>query len=259
MRSDMSWDLFIYFAVAAALLWVAGAVTAYFRKDTAPAFFLSLAGTSVLLVFIVLMWVSMKRPPLRTMGETRLWYSFFLSVAGAVIYRKWGFDWILSYGTMMAVMFLCINIFKPEIHTAELMPALRSVWFVPHVTVYMFSYALLGAAMILSFVFAARPHHDADLTRCDILVRIGWAFLSMGMAMGALWAKDAWGDWWTWDPKETWALATWLGYLFYLHARPLIRDRRVAFGVLFFCFLLLCMTWFGVNYLPSAQMSIHTY
>lgn len=256
----MGWEHFIFFAAAAALLWVSGAVTAFVRRDTTLSFAMSLAGTSVLLAFIVLMWVSLERPPLRTMGETRLWYSFFLSIVGAVTYRRWGFKWILSYGSMMAVMFLCINVFKPEIHTAELMPALRSVWFVPHVTVYMFSYALLGAAMILSLVFAFKPHGDDDLVRCDILVRIGWAFLSMGMAMGALWAKEAWGDWWSWDPKETWALATWLGYLLYLHARPIFKDRRIAAALLVFCFLLLCMTWFGVNYLPSAKgVSVHTY
>lgn len=256
----MSWEHFIFFAVAAALLWIAGAVLAFVRKDTAPAFAVSLTGTAVLFAFMVLMWVTLGRPPLRTMGETRLWYSFFLSIVGAVTYRKWHFSWLLAYGVMMALMFLCINIFKPEIHTAELMPALRSIWFVPHVTVYMFSYALLAAAMILSLVFTFRPHGQDDMVRCDVLVRIGWAFLSMGMVMGALWAKDAWGDWWAWDPKETWALATWLGYLLYLHARPLVRDRRMSTALLVLCFLMLCMTWFGVNYLPSAKgASIHTY
>lgn len=255
----MTWDVFVYFAAAAALLWIAGAVLAWFRRDTLPATVLSLCGTAALLGFIVLMWVTLRRPPLRTMGETRLWYSLFLSLVGAVAYRRWGYRWLLSYGAMMAVMFLSINLFKPEIHTSEIMPALQSPWFVPHVTVYMFAYALLGAAMIYALVTAFKPAEEADLSRCDMLVRIGWAFLTIGMAMGALWAKAAWGDWWTWDPKETWALATWLGYLLYLHSRPLMKDRRAAAALLVFCFLMLCMCWFGVKWLPSASGSVHVY
>ena len=81
------------------------------------------------------------------------------------------------------------------------------------------------------------------------------------MVMGALWAKQAWGDYWTWDPKETWAAATWIGYLLYLHlraARP--KERNAAFALIVFSFLLLQMCWYGINYLPAAQgVSIHTY
>ena len=95
---------------------------------------------------------------------------------------------------------------------------------------------------------------------CDNLVRIGWAFLTLGMIMGALWAKQAWGDYWTWDPKETWAAATWLSYLLYLHLRPRPRDNNIAFSLLVFSFLLLQMCWYGINYLPSAQgASVHVY
>lgn len=260
----MSWENFVYFAVVAALFWIAAAVCAAVCKKRWPAALLASIGTAVLAAFIVSMWVALKRPPMRTMGETRLWYSFFLSLAGLAIYLSWGFKWILGYGSGMAVMFLCINIFKPEIHSAALMPALQSPWFVPHVTVYMFSYAMLGAATLYAIFLWIRESRTAagqeDLRRCDVLVRIGWAFLSMGMVMGALWAKEAWGDWWSWDPKETWAFATWLGYMVYLHARPRMKDRRWAYLLLIFSFLMLCMCWFGVNYLPSARgLSVHAY
>lgn len=258
------WDQFIYFAAAAAALWVAGAVVAFFQKRRWPAAALSASGTLVLLAFIVLMWVSLQRPPMRTMGETRLWYSFFLSLVGLSIFLVWHYKWILSYGAGMSVMFLCINLFKPEIHSKALMPALQSPWFVPHVTVYMFAYAILGAATLYAVYLWIRSRRTQatgeEMTRCDVLVRIGWAFLSMGMAMGALWAKEAWGDWWAWDPKETWALATWLGYLLYMHVRPRTQDRRYMYALLILCFLMLCMCWFGVNILPSAKaLSIHAY
>lgn len=99
-----------------------------------------------------------------------------------------------------------------------------------------------------------------DSAACDTLVRIGWGFLTLGIVMGALWAKQAWGDFWTWDPKETWAAATWASYLLYLHARPSLKDDRYGFALLIFSFILLQICWWGVNYLPSAKgFSVHTY
>ena len=143
------------------------------------------------------------------------------------------------------------------------MPALQSPWFVPHVIVYMFAYGMMGAATLTAIYLWWKSSEtvigDKEIEVCDKLVRIGWAFLSMGMVMGALWAKEAWGDYWTWDPKETWAMATWLSYLLYLHMRPQIKNRNLIFAMLIFSFLLLQMCWYGVNFLPSAQGSVHTY
>ena len=97
----------------------------------------------------------------------------------------------------MAVVFLCINLFKPEIHDQSLMPALQSVWFVPHVTVYMFAYAILGAVTLFALYLWLRPSgrfpSAEEMSMCDNLVRTGWSFLTLGMVMGALWAKQAWG------------------------------------------------------------------
>ena len=122
----MTWDLFVAFAAAAALLWILGSVMAFVSKKAWPAATLSLLGTAVLLVFIVGMWVSLKRPPMRTMGETRLWYSFFLSLIGVVIFLRGRYRWILSFSTLMSVVFLLVNVFKTEIHDRPLMPALQS-------------------------------------------------------------------------------------------------------------------------------------
>ena len=268
----MIWDYFIWFAAVSALLWITGSVLAW-RDRRSPALVSYIAGTLVFFSFMIAMWVALERPPMRTMGETRLWYSFFLSAIGIVIFLSWRYKWVLSFSALMSVVFLCINQFKPEIHSRPLMPALQSPWFVPHVIVYMFAYALLGAVTLyavwlwihssrLAGASRAMPSPE-EMRRCDVLVRVGWAFLTFGMVMGALWAKEAWGDWWSWDPKETWAFTTWLAYLGYLHLRkrpPFKGDVRVAFVVLILCFLLLQMCWWGVNYLPSARgISVHTY
>ena len=312
----MSWDSFVWFALAASLFWISGAIVSVISKRRLPAAVLTGCGSAIFMTFIVGVWISLGRPPLRTLGETRLWFSLFLSRIGLVVYLRWRYRWVLPFGCLMAVMFASINIFKPEIHTEELMPALRSPWFVPHVIVYMFAYAVMGIATILAIrilwltrrsaagsapapgsttpatVDAAAsplsPSLQGDLRLCDTLVRMGWGFITMGIVMGALWAKQAWGDYWTWDPKETWAAATWLSYLLYMHLRQgsalssvtssgsvtMARQNSPAIEVashsnkalhrtlflLIFSFILLQMCWWGVNYLPSAQgFSLHTY
>lgn len=259
----MNWQSFPYFAIVAVLCWLAGTFFA-FRKNQRGALMLSGLGSAIFLVFIIGFWIALDRPPLRTMGETRLWYSFFLSVVGIALYGKCRYPWMLGFSTLMSLVFTLINILKPEIHSQTLMPALQSLWFVPHVIVYMFSYAMLGAATLFALYLWFRKSQDMpsdeEWSVCDSLVRIGWAFLSLGMTMGALWAKEAWGDYWTWDPKETWALATWFCYLLYLHLRPANRNHNFLFAWLTFSFILLQMCWWGINLLPSAQgVSVHTY
>jgi ABC-type transport system involved in cytochrome c biogenesis permease subunit len=82
----------------------------------------------------------------------------------------------------------------------------------------------------------------------------------MGLLFGALWAKEAWGHYWTWDPKETWAFLTWAVYLIYIHARikNSIKTHQATW-ILALAFAVLLVAWFGVNYLPSAVNSVHTY
>lgn len=260
----MNWDHFIYFAVGAVLLWAVGSVFALKgRKKLLPTL-LTVAGLAVFFIFIMGLWQSLERPPLRTMGETRLWYSFFLPVAGLITYQRWGYKWILSFSTILAAVFVVVNIVKPDIHNKVLMPALQSPWFAPHVIIYMFSYAILGAVTLVALYYLVREKRISDKERImdmtDNLVYVGTAFITMGMLMGAIWAKAAWGHYWSWDPKETWAAATWIGYLLYIHYRLRKRStNKNAMILLVFAFLLLQMTWYGVNYLPSARSSVHTY
>jgi ABC-type transport system involved in cytochrome c biogenesis permease subunit len=259
----MTWEHLIYFAIVAVLMWGTGAWAAWKNKST-TAHVATILGLLVFFSYIVSMWISLERPPLRTMGETRLWYSFFLPLAGIVVYSRWKYKWILSFSTVLAVVFICINLFKPEIHSKTLMPALQSPWFAPHVIVYMFAYAVLGAATLMAIyalVRSTKSQRPAFYAQLDNLVHVGLAFLTIGMLFGALWAKEAWGHYWSWDPKETWAAITWLSYLIYIHYRQLPRQHeRIALWTLIISFVLLQMCWWGINYLPSAQgTSVHTY
>lgn len=267
----MMWDSFIWFGLSAVILAAAGAVSALcandhwsassfrYRKRRSVAIIFNVASVLVLASFIVLMWISLRRPPLSTMGETRLWYSFFALISGLFTYVRWRYKWILSFSTVLATVFILINILRPEIHDQSLMPALQSPWFIPHVTVYMFSYSVLGCSFLLALAGLAGSGKDV-LGAADTLVYIGMAFLTFGMLSGSLWAKDAWGHFWNWDPKETWALVTWLCYLAYIHLRMFGRTADKALCLLLvFSFICLQMCWWGVNYLPTAQDSIHVY
>ena len=254
----VSWDSFIYFAIAAVLLWGFGAWAAWKDKAVA-AYTATIGGLAVFFFFMAAMWVSLERPPLRTMGETRLWYSLFLPLAGIIVYSRWKYKWILSFSTVLSLVFICVNIFKPEIHSKTLMPALQSPWFAPHVIVYMFAYAVLGASLLMALYTMVRTKKIES--SADDMVFVGLAFMTIGMLFGALWAKEAWGHYWSWDPKETWAAITWLAYLVYIHFR-LYRPQQLtpALWMLIVCFVLLQMCWWGINYLPSAQgSSVHTY
>lgn len=271
MTDIMGWDLFIWFGITAVIFSAAGAVVSVCANDhwsqssiryrRRRGLSIAFASSSMLVLgaFIAMLWSQLGRPPLRTMGETRLWYSFFALFAGLFTYIRWRYRWILSFSTVLATVFILINILRPEIHDQTLMPALQSPWFIPHVTVYMFSYSFLGCAFLLAVVGLFTSKNNV-MSAADTLIYIGMAFLTFGMLSGALWAKEAWGHYWNWDPKETWALITWLSYMLYLHLRLSGRtSRRMLCLLLIFSFMCLQMCWWGVNYLPTASESVHVY
>ena len=259
----INWDWFVYFAILSVLFWIFGSWRAFMGAQKC-AYACTVLGLIVFGTFIGLLWLSLDRPPLRTMGETRLWYSFFLPMAGLITYIMWRNKWILSFSTILSIVFICVNILKPEIHNKTLMPALQSPWFAPHVIIYMFAYAMLGASAIMGayLLWIKKKTIDTkEISLCDNLVYVGLSFMTLGMLTGALWAKEAWGHYWSWDPKETWAAVTWFSYLIYIHLRiGMHNKRRAALYILLLSFVFLQMCWWGINYLPSAQgNSIHTY
>lgn len=260
------WLNFSVYAILSIVLWlVASAIFLYSGKKRLNnlAAALSLAGTAILLLFVIVLWISIKRPPMRTLGETRLLYAVFLSGIGFVTYLRWNYKWMISYSLGLSIIFLLINLSSPESFHKTLMPALQSPWFVPHVIVYIFAYALLGASSIIATqnIFFSKKKNSGEMVyTADNMVYIGFSFLTLGLLFGALWAKEAWGHYWTWDPKESWAFITWMFYLVYIHFRfknP--KEHKKAMILLSLAFLVLLISWFGVNYLPSAQNSVHIY
>ena len=264
----MTWIDFPLYSGIVFALWVIGLVVLLISYKKKPLIKVSnilfAIGWVVLIVFVTKLWNELDRPPMRTLGETRLWYSTFLPLIGFVTYFRWKYKWFLGYSFIMAIIFLAINYLNPETYSKTLMPALQSVWFVPHVLVYLFSYAVLAASSIVAIKCWYDNYQGnfkiETLKLADNLVYIGFAFLTLGLLFGALWAKEAWGHYWTWDPKEVWAFLTWMGYLIYIHYRHFHPNKsKQALTILALAFIVLLVCWFGVNYLPVANNSIHTY
>jgi len=185
--------------------------------------------------------------------------TFALRVAA----RKKPFPQLVAFGaTIIALALLMISsspIAPKDIQPP--IPALQSMWLVLHVTL-----AFIGEAFfVVSFVAAllslgtrsAERRSDMDRLMTSS-IGIGYPIFTAGaLIFGAIWAETAWGRWWGWDPKETWALITWLVYTALLHARLVKRLRGRTTAVLGVAgFAATVFTYFGVNYLLSG---LHSY
>lgn len=176
--------------------------------------------------------------------------------AGALLElrKTWNNRAVLPTALVLAVLFGFISLAR--INLGTLAPALRSFWFVPHLIIYMLAYSLMALSLVLGITsfFVKRPL----LRLSGKLLRTSSSLLLLGMLCGAVWAKAAWGDYWTWDPKECWAAATWLLTLAGTHL-PEAKGRLAFVASVLISFLAMQMTWYGVNYLPSSENSMHTY
>lgn len=133
-------------------------------------------------------------------------------------------------------------------------PALQSPLFVPHVLAYLMAYVLLFKAAALALAqFRARPADELRAVEQSAhrLAEWGYPLLTLGLLLGAWWGKLAWGNYWHWDPKEMWALATWLVYTGYFHARttfePGARRARAALLLAGFAAIVLTLTWVNLS------------
>jgi len=233
----------------------------------------------VMVGYMAWLWHALQRPPMRTMGETRLWYIFFLPLITLVLEWRWRTrsktetsitQWmvflIVAPTIAMGTVFMLITLCHPESLDKSMMPALRSPWFAPHVIVYMVAYAMMGVAAFVAVIALVIDYvKQSDLPKklteeAHRLVYIAFPLVTLGLILGAFWAKIAWGNYWSWDPKETGAFITWAMYLAYIHLERYTKlSPRLHLGLIAGVFLVVLGCWFGVNALPSAQMSVHTY
>ncbi len=114
----------------------------------------------------------------------------------------------------------------------KLPPALQSWLFTPHVAVYLMSYVIMAKAAVQAFcqLKAKADNTREGLVGCEEgtyrMICFGFPLLTLGLILGSWWGKLAWGDYWAWDPKELWSLASWLVYVGYFHFRYMFGKRH---------------------------------
>lgn len=178
------------------------------------------------------------------------WVIRFFPVEGSI--GRW------AVVLLLAIIVLAIFIvFNPMLQSKEVPPILRSRWFIPHVVSYVFSYAILIAGLV-SAIYAKFKRSSSSLVWSQRMLKCGTGFFTVGLTLGILWAKEAWGTFWNWDPKETMALITYGYYLIlcvgtrYIHSltydaktgksRELAYGPNAAMQFAGLLFLLLCWT-----------------
>jgi len=173
--------------------------------------------------------------------------------------RRWG-----AFGIVVPLLVVTTLLARPADERAiyPLSPALRSVWLQIHVLTAMVGYGALGEAAGLGLMALVRPGRERGATWPSAVwiermmgraVGLGFPWLTLGILTGALWAEAAWGRYWGWDPKETWSLVVWLGYLLFFHLRTMggWRGRRLG-GVVLAMFALLLFGFVGLPALVRA-------
>ena len=249
----------LYFA-ATVLEWV-GMV---FKKDllTKAAWWLFLLGAAANTVYLVVRGVIAGRLPLANQFEFSTSFAWGVAVMLIVLQTKFKAEWVRSAGMPMAFLILSYAALQPK-EITELMPALKSAWFGLHIGSAVFSYAafVLAGCGGLRWLSQEKKATPAALARIDYLcyrlVALGFLLLTVVILTGAIWAEQAWSAFWTWDPKEVWALITWILYAIYLH----LRMRRKMQGKVMAWFVVIAVpvvlfTFVGVNTLLPG---LHSY
>jgi cytochrome c-type biogenesis protein CcsB len=226
-------------------------------------------------ILVVNRWVEAGHAPFSNLYESLVFYAWSVGFAYLVLEYLYG---LRIVGALSAVMIMLLLLYASTTDETirPLMPALQSNWLTIHVVTYFIGYGALGISFITALLFLGswiRSGKNPGETTLGFeklsykIVAFGFPFLTLGLVTGAVWANKAWGTYWSWDPKETWSLITWLIYLGYLHL-PLALPRMnidkakiplIQSSCLVMAFLAVVFTYLGLAYLPSASDSEHIY
>ncbi len=218
-------------------------------------------------------------PPHQTLYECLLLFAWSTAIVYIFVERRFrgiyaaGFPvTVIACAACLYAVLLC----SPGI--GPLFPALQSGWFFLHAVLISISYAVFAVAFAveISYVVLARWFHPFRLPRYGMeteaaarfhrtahqLVLFGFPLLTFGVVSGAIWAQQAWGRYWSWNPQETWFLITWMAYAAYLHAMTMGKWRGGRASVLnVFGFVCIIMTTLGANWIARllGAAGLHAY
>lgn len=236
-----------------------------FFKDSAllkkSAFILLMAGFLLHSAALAVRWAASGHAPFSNMYESLVFFSWAFVLAFLIVdhflhmYRLGFFITFFNLG-LMAYAFSHDSTIKP------LMPALQSNWMLLHVITCFLSYGAFAVSFLASIIYLTPlgKRYFSPLELDTVIYKsilFGFPLLILGVASGAVWANEAWGTYWSWDPKETWALITCFVYALYLHLRLINgwSGQKLAW-VSFGSFLAVIFTYLGVSYLLSG---LHSY
>ncbi|HPD16133.1 MAG TPA: cytochrome c biogenesis protein CcsA [Planctomycetota bacterium] len=225
------------------------------------------AGFAALTATIIARWNEAGYPPFSNMPESLMWMAWGLCAVYFVARCFADFSG-LEAGACVGVLAVLAVSGLFDHAPRPLMPALQSNWLIFHVLTCMISYGAFFAAFLMALLWLAFWRRRESGKVVDALsyhtMAFGFLLLTVGIISGSVWARQAWGRYWGWDPKETWSLITWFVYGIYLHYRLLGGSRgprqerlpmlNALFAVLGFAVTL--FTYFGVSYLLP---SLHSY
>ena len=204
--------------------------------------------------------------PLSNFYESLVFFAWCLPFLGLVTFRRYLKDYLGLVVALAAGLLLAyVSLGGVDSSIKPLMPALKSNWLLFHVITCFLGYSAFTLGFGVALLYLAQekrprpslpplPQLDRLIYRATI---IGFLLLTLGILTGAVWAETAWGRYWSWDPKETWSLITWLIYATLLHAR-LVRGwqgRRIAWLAVA-GFLAVLFTYLGVSFLLPG---LHSY
>ena len=190
--------------------------------------------------------------------ETMLLIAWFIQCLALVMARK--VPIMLTFGFLMSGFFLLVShIGQMNPAITHIMPVLNSPLLSIHVSIIMLAYALLSITFVCGVTALLLPAKAAYLhVLSQLFLYPSLSALGIGIFTGAIWANVSWGTYWSWDPKEVWALITLMVYAVAVHSRsiPSLQRPRVFHLYMVVAFLTLLMTYFGVNYFLGG---LHSY
>jgi ABC-type transport system involved in cytochrome c biogenesis permease subunit len=214
--------LFIYAAMAAYLL--AFFVRLLHLRKTANGIFV--AAFVISAGSFIYRWLNVVHIPMQNLFELFITMGVCLCILSYLTDKLLGINQ-RAIDMMLGVVILFPAGFVFSEAPGRLPPALQSPFFVPHVAAYVFGYifmfkAAVAAVQTLTAGRRSRTIHEEDTYR---LIRAGFPLMVLGLALGSIWAQFAWADYFGWDPKELWSLATLLIYAGYFHWRVMFRQK----------------------------------
>jgi cytochrome c-type biogenesis protein CcsB len=201
-------------------------------------------------------------------------FFFAWATTWAYLSFRWRYS-VKNFGTLVSILIFSLLVIASisSRDVTPLVPALQSWWLPVHAGVSLIAYGFLslafcGGIMYLlqerelkskrfGYFFSRFPSLDALDQLINHCLTAGFVFLTLGIVTGSIWARQAWGTYWQWDPKETWSLITWFIYLVQIHQRMTVgwRGKRGAIMAIL-GFVAVLFTLWGVTYLLGG---VHSY